>query len=270
MYPSGLRSRITRTYAAVIGFSGVEAGWTISEALLISWILGYSNIACSVYGSALASKSKFARAASVTGHFAQLCGLPSSSELSRRWECLVLRRIVLFRLRPAEHGRTECFLPQVPQSVFRCVHSNFPKFRPLCPGLRRWRVALPNRTQRSLSLRLRQEIQTVLRETRPVMIGEKKASSEKRSFCRTGCFQARPRWRVGEIEKPPACMQKPRSKNWPNGRCARGKPELARAMAPAIENRKAFRSELAARWILAAIDCEVCQAVRNYIRGRAS
>src|SRR5271157_3905764 len=44
MYPSGLRSRITRTYAAVIGFSGVEAGWTISEALLISWILGYSNI----------------------------------------------------------------------------------------------------------------------------------------------------------------------------------------------------------------------------------
>src|SRR5271165_154552 len=171
---------------------------------------------------------------------------------------------------PAEHERTECFLPQVPQSVFRCVHSNFPKFRPLCPGLRRWRVALPNRTQRSLSLRLRQEIQTVLRETRPVMIGEKKASSEKRSFCRTGCFQARPRWRVGEIEKPPACMQKPRSKNWPNGRCARGKPELARAMAPAIENRKAFRSELAARWILAAIDCEVCQAVRNYIRGRAS
>jgi hypothetical protein len=33
--------------------------------------------------------------------------------------------------------------------------------------------------------------------------------------------------RVGEIEKPPACLQKPRSKNWPNGRCARGKPELA-------------------------------------------
>src|SRR5271167_1830457 len=57
MYPSGLRSRITRTYAAVIGFSGVEAGWTISEALLISWILGYSNIACSVYGSALARGS---------------------------------------------------------------------------------------------------------------------------------------------------------------------------------------------------------------------
>src|SRR5271165_2796524 len=43
MYPSGLRSRITRTYAAVIGFSGVEAGWTISEALLISWILGYRS-----------------------------------------------------------------------------------------------------------------------------------------------------------------------------------------------------------------------------------
>src|SRR5208283_5455811 len=57
MYPSGLRSRITRTYAAVIGFSGVEAGWTISEALLISWILGYSNIACSVYGSALVSQN---------------------------------------------------------------------------------------------------------------------------------------------------------------------------------------------------------------------
>src|ERR1700686_4488182 len=45
MYRPGLRSRITRTYAAVIGFSGVEAGCTISEALLISWILGYSNIA---------------------------------------------------------------------------------------------------------------------------------------------------------------------------------------------------------------------------------
>jgi hypothetical protein len=38
----------------------------------------------------------------------------------------------------------------------------------------------------------------------------KKVSSEKRSFCRTGCFQARHRWRVGKIEKPPACMQKPK------------------------------------------------------------
>src|SRR6202011_6371669 len=29
-------------------------------------------------------------------------------------------------------------------------------------------------------------------------------------------------------------------------------------MATALENPKAFRSEMAARWILEAIDCEVC------------
>src|ERR1700680_4222042 len=66
----------------------------------------------------------------------------------------------------------------------------------------------------------------------------------------------------GEIEKPTACMQKPRSKNWPNGRCALGKPELATGNGDCSRKPKAFRSEMAARWILEAIDCEVCQAVR--------
>ena len=83
-------------------------------------------------------------------------------------------------------------------------------------------------------------------------------------------FSGQAPWRVGEIEKPPACMQKPRSKNWPNGRCARGKPELATGNGDCSRKPKAFRSEMAARWILEAIDCEVCQAVRNYTRGRAN
>src|SRR5271166_1911131 len=102
------------------------------------------------------------------------------------------------------------------------------------------------------------------------MIGERKRVRKNDRFVEPDVFRPGTVGGWGEIEKPPACLQKPRSKNWPNGRCARGKPELARAMATAIENRKAFRSELAARWILAAIDCEVCQAVKNYIRGRAS
>jgi hypothetical protein len=40
-------------------------------------------------------------------------------------------------------------------------------------------------------------------------------------------------------------------------------PELATGNGDCSRKSKAFRSEMAARWILEAIVCEVCQAVRN-------
>jgi hypothetical protein len=64
--------------------------------------------------------------------------------------------------------------------------------------------------------------------------------------------------RVGRLKRPPACMRKPRSKNWPNGRCAQTNRKLP-GSGDCSRKSKAFRSELAARWTLAAIACEVCQ-----------
>ena len=99
----------------------------------------------------------------------------------------------------------------------------------------------------------------------------KKASSEKRKndrFVEPDVFRPGTVGGWGEIAKPPACMQKPRSTNWPNGRCVRGKPGLARAAATAIENQKPF--DLSWQQGGSWQNCEVCQAVRNYTRGRAS
>jgi hypothetical protein len=90
----------------------------------------------------------------------------------------------------------------------------------------------------------------------------KKASSEKRSFCRTGCFQARHRWRVGRLRsRRRVCRsQDPRTGQTEDGS---EQPELGTGNGDCSRKSKAFRSEMAARWILEAIVCEVCQPVRN-------
>jgi hypothetical protein len=67
----------------------------------------------------------------------------------------------------------------------------------------------------------------------------------------------------GEIEEAAGVCAEAKIQELAERKMRSDKPELARAMATALENQKPFRSELPARWILAAIACEVCQAVRS-------
>jgi hypothetical protein len=94
------------------------------------------------------------------------------------------------------------------------------------------------------------------------MIAEKKASSDNDRFVEPDVFGPSTIGGWGDSEGA-GVYAEAKIQELAKRKMRSGQPELATGNGDCSRKSKAFRSEMAARWILEAIVCEVCQAVRN-------
>jgi hypothetical protein len=94
------------------------------------------------------------------------------------------------------------------------------------------------------------------------MIAEKKASSDNDRFVEPDVFGPSTIEGWGDSEGA-GVYAEAKIQELAKRKMRSGQPELATGNGDCSRKSKAFRSEMAARWILEAIVCEVCQPVRN-------